>query len=74
MLDEEFLKEFGLRVKFYRLRRNLTQAQLGEKINISENRISEIENGRCNLTLKTVNRLSIALGFSAYKFFNFEEI
>ncbi len=62
MKNEEFLKEFGLRVKFYRIKKGLTQAQIGEFVEISEHRISQIENGTCNLTLKTVNKLSDALG------------
>ncbi|MBQ8458927.1 helix-turn-helix transcriptional regulator [bacterium] len=74
MLDEEFLSEFGVKLKFYRIRRNYTQAQLGEMVEMSEHRISQIENGRCNITLKTVNRFSNALEVPASKLFVFEEI
>ena len=42
MLDEEFLKSFGFNLKMCRLKRGLTQAELGEKIDISEHRLSEI--------------------------------
>lgn len=73
MRDEEFLKEFGIRVKLCRIKSNLTQAMLGEKVNISENRISQIENGKCNLTLKTVNRISLALNIKPLSLFYFEE-
>ena len=73
MLDDDFLKEFGFRLKLYRLKRNYTQAQLGEMVEISEHRLSQIENGKCNLTLKTVNRLSYALKIPVLKLFNFEE-
>ena len=73
MLDEEFFKEFGFRLKLYRLKRDYTQAQLGEMVDISEHRISQIENGKCNLTLKTINRLSNALETPALKFFDFYE-
>lgn len=73
MSDEDFLKEFGMRLKFQRLKRNYTQAQLGEMVEISEHRISQIENGKCNLTLKTVNKLADALNISAVKLFNFED-
>ncbi len=72
MLDNEFLKEFGLNLKHYRLKRNYTQAQLGEMVEISEHRISQIENGKCNLTLKSVNRLSNALNIQAEKLFSFD--
>ena len=50
MLDEDFLKEFGFRLKLYRMRAKLTQATLGEMIDISEHRISQIENGKSNVT------------------------
>ena len=73
MSDEDFLKEFGMRLKFQRLKSNYTQAQLGEIVEISEHRISQIENGKCNLTLKTVNRLTEALNIPAVKLFNFED-
>ncbi len=71
MNDEDFLKEFGFRIKLFRMKLNYTQAQLGEMVEISEHRISQIENGKCNLTLKTVNRISNALKISAVKLFNF---
>lgn len=73
MLDDVFLKEFGLRIKIYRMKRNLTQAQLGELIDISEHRLSQIENGKCNITLKTVNKISNALNINSVKLFQFEE-
>ena len=73
MLDNEFLAEFGFKMKIYRQKKGLTQAQLGESVNISEHRISEIERGRCNLTLKTVNRIAEALDIPAVKLFNFDD-
>ena len=73
MQNEEFLKEFGLRVKFYRIKKGLTQAQIGEFVEISEHRISQIENGKCNLTLKTVNKLSEALGVVSATLFDFSD-
>ncbi|MBQ3818823.1 helix-turn-helix transcriptional regulator [bacterium] len=73
MLDDEFLKEFGLQLKFYRIKKGLTQAQLGDRVEISEHRLSEIERGRCNLTLKTVNKLANALNVDVSKFFKFED-
>lgn len=74
MQDEKFLKEFGLRLKFYRIKQEMTQARLGELVEISEHRISQIENGKCNLTLKTVNRLASALQVQTVKLFNFEDL
>lgn len=73
MDDEEFLREFGFRLKLYRLKCHITQAQLGEMVDISEHRISQIENGKCNLTLKTVNRIATALKIQPVRLFNFDE-
>ncbi len=73
MLEDEFLKEFGFKLKLYRLKRNYTQAQLGEMVEISEHRISQIENGKCNLTLKTVNKIANALDINSAKLFTFDE-
>lgn len=73
MLDEEFLKSFGFNLKMCRLKRGLTQAELGEMVDISEHRLSEIERGKCNLTLKTVNKLANSLKISPDKLFKFED-
>jgi len=72
MFDNEFLTEFGLKLKIYRIKQGLTQAQLGEAVEISEHRISEIERGRCNITLKTVNKLANAISIEPVKLFNFD--
>lgn len=73
MFDEDFLKNFGFNLKMFRLKAGLTQAELGERVDISEHRLSDIERGRCNLTLKTVNRLANALSIQAIKFFDFKD-
>ena len=72
MLDSVFLKEFGVRLKLFRIKKDMTQAQLGEMIKISEHRISQIENGKCNITLKTINKISNALNIPAVKLFTFD--
>ena len=54
-----------------RMKQGITQAQLGEMVNISEHRISQIENGKCNITLKSVNRLLNALEIDASVFCKF---
>ena len=73
MLDEVFLKSFGFNLKMYRMKSGLTQAELGEMVDISEHRLSEIERGKCNLTLKTVNKLANSLKISSDKLFKFED-
>ena len=73
MQDEDFLKNFGLNLKMFRIKSGLTQAELGDKVEISEHRLSDIERGKCNLTLKTVNRLANALSIPTFKFFDFKD-
>lgn len=71
MTDAEFLKEFGFNLKMCRMKQGITQAQLGEMVEISEHRISQIENGKCNITLKSVNKLLNALNADVSAFFKF---
>lgn len=73
MLDKDFLKNFGFNLKMLRLKSGLTQAELGEKVDISEHRLSDMERGKCNLTLKTVNRLANALAIPSIKLFDFND-
>ena len=73
MLDKDFLINFGFNLKMLRLKSGLTQAELGEKVDISEHRLSDIERGKCNLTLKTVNRLANALSIPSIKLFDFKD-
>lgn len=68
-----YKKNFGLKVKHYRLLRNLTQAAFGEIVNLSENYISLIENGHKNVSLKTLYKFSQALEVDSSKFFTFDE-
>ena len=63
------LKEIGFRLKMTRIKRNLTQAQVGELVDMSEHRISEIENGRCNITLKSLNKILNVLNIDFIKWF-----
>ena len=69
MLYEEFLKELGFRLKMRRIQLGMTQAQLGELIEISEHRISEIESGRCNITLKSLHKIFSVLNVNFYETF-----
>lgn len=52
--------KFGLKVKFERLKRNLTQEKLAEFAGISVNSVSMIERGITSPTLQTVKALSKA--------------
>ena len=71
MKYEEFLKNLGFRIKMKRLQLGMTQAQLGEQIKMSENYISEIESGRNNITLKSLNKIFSTLNIDFFEVFKF---
>lgn len=59
---ETFCKNFGKNLKHYRRMMDLTQEELAERLDITDyHYISKIENGKCNMTFKTLYKLSQAL-------------
>jgi DNA-binding XRE family transcriptional regulator len=48
--------------KELRKKKQLTQAELAEKLGMEKGQISKIENGKFNLTLSTINKIALALG------------
>ena len=57
------IKYIGLRIAYFRKLRNLTQADLAEKVHINKNYLSHIESGSANkvLSLPLLIRISKAL-------------
>ena len=47
----------GRRIRAFRLKNNLTQAQLAESLDVSTNFISEVETGKKNISIDTLCRL-----------------
>lgn len=58
----QILLKIAKSVRYYRLKKNLTQAQLAKKINRHKTYISKIENARINIYLTTLVNLAKALG------------
>ena len=56
------LKRFGKNVKIERIKKDLTQEQLAEKMNVSQNYIACIETGKQNMSLGKILELSQHLG------------
>ncbi len=71
MDDREVLKKFGLNLKIERTKKGITQEELAEMIDVHEKYISKIETGKQNVTIKTLNKLSCALGVDMHKFLIF---
>lgn len=71
MLYNELAKNFGIRIKYFRLLRGMTQEDLSEKISMSTRYVSDIENGRVNITLKTLNKIAESLSIEEWELLKF---
>lgn len=54
----------GEAIKNARLKQNLTQEELGERIGVKRSQICKLENGTCSITLSTMGRVFRALGIA----------
>jgi transcriptional regulator with XRE-family HTH domain len=61
----------GKRVKYLRRLKNLTQAQLAEKIDLSVNYVSQIETGIASPSFKTLLLLAQGLDVELKELFDF---
>ncbi len=61
MNEEEIIKKIAFNIKVERMRKNLTQFQLAEMIDVHEKYIGKVESGKQNLTIKTLIKLANAL-------------
>lgn len=52
----------GEAIKKARLKQNLTQEELGERIGVKRSQICKLESGKCSMTLSTMSRVFQALG------------
>jgi len=57
----EFLRQFGSNVRRWRLRANLTQAQLAVQLHTATRHVQRIEWGAANMTLKYLRRIAAVL-------------
>lgn len=70
---EQYKKRIGLKIKYYRKLKDLTQAVFSEKLGCTENYVSLIENGRKNISLKMLYKISNVLEISTNKLFEIED-
>ena len=54
----------GEAIKNARLKQNLTQEELGERIGVKRSQICKLENGKCSITLSTIGKVFRALGIA----------
>jgi len=62
---EEISKKLGVNMKKVRAKKKLSQGALARLLEVDKGYISNIENGKKNPTLATIQRLADALGVSA---------
>ena len=54
----------GEAIKKARLKQNLTQEELGEKVGVKRSQICKLESGKSSITLSTMSRVFQALGIA----------
>ncbi len=57
-------EKFGKKVRAIRLKKGMSQGDIGKKLGVSANYISQIERGVENLSLKGIEKLAKAIGVS----------
>lgn len=73
----DFLRLVGEQLKQIREAKKLTQAQVAERTGndgFSKSRVSDIERGQTNISLKTLESLMKALDISPNELFNFQPL
>ena len=73
MNRESLLKKFGKNVKIERIRKDLTQEHLAEKMNVSQKYISIIVGGKANMSLVKILELSQFLETDIENLLNFHD-
>jgi transcriptional regulator with XRE-family HTH domain len=67
MTERELLRLFSKNIRDYRARRSWSQAELAERINVSVNFLSDIENSRKWASPSTMVKLSQVFGVEVYE-------
>ena len=70
---ENYYKEFGSNIAYYRKKKNLTQEQLALKIGSSQSQLSKIEVAMVGVSLDMLFTLSEALEVAPYKLLKFRD-
>jgi transcriptional regulator with XRE-family HTH domain len=72
IVDNRFLKALGERIRELRLKKNLTQEDIGFTVGNSGKQIGRIERGENNVTSCMLYQISKALDVSLMELFDFE--
>ncbi len=74
MDKNSLLKKFGKNLKIERIKQDLTQEKLAEKMDVSQNYIASIECGNANMSLAKVLELSEVLGVNIATLLDFSDL
>ncbi|PLX17284.1 MAG: hypothetical protein C0601_08005 [Candidatus Muiribacterium halophilum] len=66
---EEFKKRLGKRIKIYRIQKEISQEALARKSEIHTTHLSKIENGKANITIEILYKISLSLGVKVQDLF-----
>ncbi len=70
----EIIKQIGIKIKEYRKKAKLTQAELAEKINVDSKYISRLETGTSIASISTIVKISDVLNVELSEIFTVETI
>ena len=70
----EIQSELGLRIRYYRKQRGLSQEKLAELIGIEPQSLSYMETGKFSPSPDTLQKLGEILNVKPYEFYYFEDI
>ena len=71
---ESYIKKLGLRIKYLRNERNMTQVDLSITSDMEENAVQRIETGRTNPTTITLLKIAKGLGVDVKDLFEFSSM
>ena len=73
-MKKDIKKLFGLKIKEYRIKKNLKQWQLSELVNVEPKTISVIESGKNFPSPKLIYKLAVALKVEIKDLFDFNHL
>ena len=64
---------FSQNLKYYRIKSNISQEKLGEKVDLSDKYISDLERQLYDPSLKTIDSIAKALNIETYLLLKYDE-
>ena len=71
-MPDEFLLKLGHKIRFERMKKSLSQEELGAMSNLSTNAIGTLERGLTNVRIKTLEQIAKALDLELKDLFDFK--